>query len=194
MFRLDLDGYAEPPRTRVEPDPGQAAISTLIERKHMFATRSAWRCPHACCRLLATRNGAQRARPMGCAPLAVGVRSQYRPQTQSAMARELEPWSGDVRLPRWLRWLLRRPPEAGDTHERRPARQPDKSVAEAADRAAVGPLSEFYREGARNAASDAAVRLHANRARAMFAGTAPPAASPTSPPTVLRHLPTDRRS
>jgi hypothetical protein len=67
------------------------------------------------------------------------------------MAREVEPWGGEVRLPRWLRALLRRQPDAGDTperaHERHQARQPDKSVAEVADRAAVGILSDLYREG-----------------------------------------------
>jgi hypothetical protein len=67
------------------------------------------------------------------------------------MTRELEPWGGDVRLPRWLRRLLRRPDDVGDTperaHERRRRQQPDKSVAGAADRAAVGMLSDLYREG-----------------------------------------------
>jgi hypothetical protein len=67
------------------------------------------------------------------------------------MARDLEPWGGDVRLPRWLRRLLRRPEDAGETperaHERRKGRQPEKSVAAAADRAAVGILSDLYSEG-----------------------------------------------
>jgi hypothetical protein len=67
------------------------------------------------------------------------------------MARDLEPWGGDVRLPRWLRRLLRRPEDTGETperaHERRTGRQSDKSVAAAADRAAVGILSDLYREG-----------------------------------------------
>jgi hypothetical protein len=66
------------------------------------------------------------------------------------MAREQEPWGGDVRLPRWLRSLLRRPVEPSDTpersHERHKGESPDKSVAGAADRAAVGPLSDLYRE------------------------------------------------
>ena len=67
------------------------------------------------------------------------------------MARQLDPWGGDVRLPRWLRSLLRRPPDPGDTveraRERHQRQQPEKTVTEAADRAAVGPLSELYREG-----------------------------------------------
>jgi hypothetical protein len=67
------------------------------------------------------------------------------------MSREQEPWGGEVRLPRWLRSLLRRSPEPGDTPERadekRRRQQPDKSVTAAADRAAAGPLSELYREG-----------------------------------------------
>ena len=67
------------------------------------------------------------------------------------MARELEPWGGDVRLPRWLRRLMRRPEDSGDTperaHERHKGQQPEKSVAGAADRAAVGILSDLYREG-----------------------------------------------
>jgi hypothetical protein len=69
------------------------------------------------------------------------------------MARELEPWGGDVRLPRWLRRLTRRPEALEDTperaHERHKGRQSEKSVAAAADRAAVGVLSELYREGRR---------------------------------------------
>ena len=67
------------------------------------------------------------------------------------MARELESWGGEVRLPRWFSSLLRRPPDVGDSPERARERhrrtQPDKSVAGAADRAAVGPLSDLYREG-----------------------------------------------
>jgi hypothetical protein len=67
------------------------------------------------------------------------------------MPRELEPWGGDVRLPRWMRRLLRRPAAHGDTpqraHERHKGDHPEKSVARAADRAAVGPLSDLYREG-----------------------------------------------
>ena len=66
------------------------------------------------------------------------------------MARQLEPWGGDVRLPRWLRRVFRRPDDQGDTperlHERHKGERPAKSVAGAADRAAVGPLSDLYRE------------------------------------------------
>lgn len=67
------------------------------------------------------------------------------------MAQELEPWGGDVRLPRWIRRLICRPEDPGDTperaHERYKGQQPHRSVAGAADRAAVGVLSELYREG-----------------------------------------------
>jgi hypothetical protein len=47
--------------------------------------------------------------------------------------------------------MLRRPDDLGDTperaHERRKGEQPRKSVAANADRAAVGILSDLYREG-----------------------------------------------
>jgi hypothetical protein len=64
----------------------------------------------------------------------------------------LEPWGGDVRMPRWMRRVLRRPELPGDSpeaaHEARKA-QPSASVLQNADRAAVGPLSELYHEGRR---------------------------------------------
>ena len=66
------------------------------------------------------------------------------------MARELEPWGGEVHMPSWLRRLLRRPAPAGATpeaaHEARKA-QSTVSAAQNADRAAVGSLSELYAEG-----------------------------------------------
>ena len=66
--------------------------------------------------------------------------------------REQEAWGGEVRMPRWLRRMLRRPEALGHTteaaHEKRKA-EPGRSVAENADRAAVGVLSELYREGRR---------------------------------------------
>jgi hypothetical protein len=47
--------------------------------------------------------------------------------------------------------MLRRPDDVGETperaHERRKGEQPTKSVAGNADRAAVGILSDLYREG-----------------------------------------------
>ena len=59
-------------------------------------------------------------------------------------------WGGEVRLPRWLRRMVRRPEPPGDTpeaaHEARKP-QPGPSVAQNADRAAVGVLSDLYREG-----------------------------------------------
>jgi hypothetical protein len=66
------------------------------------------------------------------------------------MARELEPWGGEVHVPRWLRRLLRRPPEAEDTPERRqePRRADDTtSVLHNANRAAAGPMADLYNEG-----------------------------------------------
>jgi hypothetical protein len=61
-----------------------------------------------------------------------------------------EAWGGEVRMPRWLRRILRRPEPPGDTpeaaHEARKP-QPGPSVAQNADRAAVGALSDLYREG-----------------------------------------------
>jgi hypothetical protein len=62
--------------------------------------------------------------------------------------RNQEAWGGEVRMPRWLRRMLRRPEALGDTpeaaHEKRKA-VPGRSVVENADRAAVGVLSELYR-------------------------------------------------
>ena len=64
---------------------------------------------------------------------------------------ELEPWGGEVRLPRWLRRVLRRPDAAEDTperaHERRQPQDDGVSVLENADRAAAGPLTQLYLEG-----------------------------------------------
>ena len=64
--------------------------------------------------------------------------------------RQLEPWGGEVRMPGWLRRMLRRPEPPADTpegaHEKRNP-QPGPSVAENADRAAVGAMSDLYREG-----------------------------------------------
>jgi hypothetical protein len=63
--------------------------------------------------------------------------------------RELEQWGGEVRVPPWLRRLLRRPEPLGDTPERatewRPP-EPQRSVLENANRAAVGSMSDLYRE------------------------------------------------
>ncbi len=65
------------------------------------------------------------------------------------MARQLEEWGGEVRAPGWLRRVLRMPPPAEDTpearHEAR-ARRPTRTVAQNADRAAVGALSSINRE------------------------------------------------
>jgi hypothetical protein len=62
--------------------------------------------------------------------------------------RELLPWGGEVTVPRFIRRMLRRPKDPGDTPERRhEARQrqyPDVSVAENADRAIFGAWSEGH--------------------------------------------------
>lgn len=62
------------------------------------------------------------------------------------MAQGLDSWGGEVRLPRWLRRLLRRPPDPGDSRERvreqtrqeRQPEQPNTSVAENIHRAGSG--------------------------------------------------------
>ena len=64
--------------------------------------------------------------------------------------RQQEAWGGDVKLPRWLRRMLRRPEPPGPTteaaHEARKP-QPGPSVLENANRASVGALADLYREG-----------------------------------------------
>jgi hypothetical protein len=60
---------------------------------------------------------------------------------------ELQPWGGEVKLPRLLRWLLRRPhPDdtAERAHERRKPQYSDVSVLENADRAIFGAWSEGH--------------------------------------------------
>ena len=73
------------------------------------------------------------------------------------MARELEQWGGEVRVPGWLRRLLRRPDPQESTPEavaeaRKAADDarkvhPTASVLKNADRAAMGSLGEIYQEG-----------------------------------------------
>ena len=64
--------------------------------------------------------------------------------------RQLEPWGGEVHMPRWMRKLLRRHDLAGDTpeaaHEKR-KETPGASVLENADRAGAGPVTQLYVEG-----------------------------------------------
>jgi hypothetical protein len=66
---------------------------------------------------------------------------------EAAMPRELEPWGGDLRLPRWICRLLRRPVR-DDTpereHERRQPVYPETTVLENADRAIFGAWSEGH--------------------------------------------------
>ena len=64
--------------------------------------------------------------------------------------RQQEAWGGEVQMPHWLRRLLRRPEPPADTaegaHERRKP-QGGPPVAQNADKASVGALSDLYREG-----------------------------------------------
>jgi hypothetical protein len=64
------------------------------------------------------------------------------------MTKELEPWGGELRLPRWLRRLRRGRGETADTperaHEKRQYQQPEVSVAENADRVMFGGWSEGH--------------------------------------------------
>ena len=64
--------------------------------------------------------------------------------------RQLEPWGGEMHMPRWLRKALRRPEPPGPTpeaaHEAR-KEQPGASVLENADRAGAGPMTQLYVEG-----------------------------------------------
>jgi hypothetical protein len=71
-----------------------------------------------------------------------------------------ETWGGDLHMPRWMRRVLHRPDPLGDTPEaahekRKPQDMP--TVAQNADRAAVGPLSQLYDEG-RDARKNASPR------------------------------------
>ena len=64
------------------------------------------------------------------------------------MPRELEPWGGELRMPGWLRRMLRRGPAPDDgaerVHERRNAETTVETPLMAIDRAIFGPFSEAY--------------------------------------------------
>ena len=64
------------------------------------------------------------------------------------MPKELEPWGGELRMPGWLRWILRRGPAPVDSaecvHERRNAETSVETPLMAIDRAIFGPFSEAY--------------------------------------------------
>ena len=64
------------------------------------------------------------------------------------MPRELEPWGGELRMPRALRWLLHRGPAPDDTpelvHERRNAETTTMTPLMNMDRAVFGPWSDAY--------------------------------------------------
>ena len=64
--------------------------------------------------------------------------------------RELEPWGGEVHMPKWMRKALRRPPDADDTperaHESRQTHHSDRSVLENANRAATGVMSDLRKD------------------------------------------------
>ncbi len=64
--------------------------------------------------------------------------------------RQQDAWGGEVRMPRWLRRMLRRPEPLEQTPEAaHEARKPQSgpSVGQNADRAAAGPMTELYHEG-----------------------------------------------
>jgi hypothetical protein len=64
------------------------------------------------------------------------------------MPRELEPWGGELRMPSWMRRVLRRKPDPGPSpermHERHKPQDPGVSVAENVDRAIFGGFSEGH--------------------------------------------------
>ena len=64
------------------------------------------------------------------------------------MPRELQPWGGELHMPSWVRRVLRRRVEPGDSperqHERRRPEQPSVSVAENVDRAVFGGFSDGH--------------------------------------------------
>ena len=64
------------------------------------------------------------------------------------MPRELEPWGGELQMPKLMRWLLRRGSAPVDTaervHERRNAETSVETPLMAVDRALLGPFSEAY--------------------------------------------------
>jgi hypothetical protein len=67
--------------------------------------------------------------------------------------RELQPWGGEVKMPKWMRKVLRRPADADDTperaHESRQGHHTDRSVLENANRAAVGGMADLYKDDQR---------------------------------------------
>lgn len=64
------------------------------------------------------------------------------------MPRELEPWGGELRMPKPLRWILRRGPAPEDSperiHERRNAETSVVTPLMAVDRAVWGAFSDAY--------------------------------------------------
>lgn len=64
------------------------------------------------------------------------------------MTRELEPWGGEVRMPRWMRRLLHRPEPPGDSwegaNEKRHPEQDFTTPLENVDRAIFGGWSEGH--------------------------------------------------
>jgi hypothetical protein len=69
------------------------------------------------------------------------------------MARELEEWGGEVRVPGWVRKVLRLGPPAEDSPERRAEAHrrtaSTTTVGQNADKAGAGALTELYWEGRR---------------------------------------------
>jgi hypothetical protein len=64
------------------------------------------------------------------------------------MPRELEPWGGELQMPRWIRRMLRRGAAPEDSperaHERRNPAASVETPLMAVDRAVFGPFSETF--------------------------------------------------
>ena len=64
--------------------------------------------------------------------------------------RELEPWGGEVHMPKWIKKVLHRPPDPEHTperiHEARQTHHTDRTVLENANRAGAGAMPDLYKE------------------------------------------------
>ena len=143
--RDQLDGDVPVEREVGRPvDDAHAALARYLFEAVTSEDRPDGRVVHMRVLLPGAAPGKRRceAQPLGVLS-AGGRRREHGP-----MSRELEPWGGELRLPGWVRRLLRRSAGPGDsperTHEGRQPRTPDVSVAENADRAVFGGFSEGH--------------------------------------------------
>jgi hypothetical protein len=64
--------------------------------------------------------------------------------------RELEPWGGEVKMPKWVKKVLRRPPDPENTpeatHEARQGHHTDRTALENANRASAGAMADLYKD------------------------------------------------